>query len=187
MAARPRSVRVRRTLASPLDSLISNPKPPDPSPCSTPSIPKRSVRAILIAVAQLMLPLTALRVMHEITEEFIQAAESGDAAAVEPTQSRPLISAPDASSRSTALFEAASSGHVALVGWLLSHGADPNIPENNGITPLMDAASGGDIAVMRVLLEHGARADLRDNFGDTALVYAQNQKQHAAVELLSSS
>jgi len=56
------------------------------------------------------------------------------------------------------------------VQWLLSHGADPNIPENNGITPLMDAASGGDTAVMRVLLEHGARADLRDNFGDTALV-----------------
>ena len=87
----------------------------------------------------------------------------------------------------TALFEAASSGHVALVQWLLSHGADPNIPENNGITPLMDAASGGDTAVMRVLLEHGARADLRDNFGDTALVYARQQKQYAALELLRHS
>jgi len=51
----------------------------------------------------------------------------------------------------------------------------------------MDAASGGDTAVMRVLLEHGARADLRDNFGDTALVYARQQKQYAALELLRHS
>jgi len=70
--------------------------------------------------------------MHEITEQFIEAAEAGDAAEVE----RLLASGAEINDRDcvgcNALFEAASSGHVALVQWLLSHGADPNIPENNG-------------------------------------------------------
>ena len=55
----------------------------------------------------------------------------------------------------TRLFEAVSDEDVAEASRLLSLGADPNIPEVNGITPLMDAASGGNSEMVELLLEHG--------------------------------
>lgn len=84
----------------------------------------------------------------------------------------------------TALHEAAAHEHPRIVEHLLTVGADPNLPDINGITPLMEAASGGDVVTMKLLLEAGASPTLRDKFGSTASDYAQAQRQAAAVRLL---
>jgi ankyrin repeat protein len=60
----------------------------------------------------------------------------------------------------TALFNAVSDNCIEKAQQLLELGANPNIPENNGITPLMDAASGGAVPMIELLLRYGARWDL---------------------------
>lgn len=86
----------------------------------------------------------------------------------------------------TALFNAVSDNCIEKVQRLLELGANPNIPENNGITPLMDAASGGSVPMIELLLRYGARWDVADNFGDRAIDYARSQKKKAAVHFLES-
>ena len=51
----------------------------------------------------------------------------------------------------TQLFEGVSDNDTEKVQKLLELGANPNIPENNGITPLMDAAAGGPVQMMELL------------------------------------
>ena len=74
----------------------------------------------------------------------------------------------------TALFEAVSARNIKRAWTLLKNGADPNVPENNGITPLMEAASGGHLSMVKLLIANGARKHVQDSFGDTALDYAEN-------------
>jgi hypothetical protein len=75
----------------------------------------------------------------------------------------------------TRLSWAASDDDVEEARRLLSRGADPNIPEVNGITPLMDAASGGNTEMVEVLLAGGADIHVLDKFGDCAADYARAQ------------
>ncbi|MBS0308617.1 MAG: ankyrin repeat domain-containing protein [Proteobacteria bacterium] len=59
------------------------------------------------------------------------------------------------------------------VKYLLEHGADPNIPDMNGITPLMQIVAGDaekkGIDIMNLLLQHGAKPGLTDNEGRSAI------------------
>lgn len=84
----------------------------------------------------------------------------------------------------TRLFNAVSDEVVAEVRRLLALGADPNIPDVNGITPLMDAAHGGNLEIAILLMERGANPYLLDNFGDSALAYAQQWKHADVVRFL---
>jgi ankyrin repeat protein len=86
----------------------------------------------------------------------------------------------------TKLYNAVAYDRFKQVKALLAQGADPNIPENNGITPLMNAASRENLAMIKLLLEYGAKADLKDNFGDDAIIYAEKQNCHIAAEYLRS-
>lgn len=51
---------------------------------------------------------------------------------------------------------AATAGHVKIVILLLSHGADPNLRDQDGCTPLHAAAQNGDTEMIRSLLFNGA-------------------------------
>src|SRR5262249_47537911 len=49
-----------------------------------------------------------------------------------------------------------------IVEFLLAHGADPNIPNQNGLTPLEQASSRGKetaLALVKLLLAHGAQVN----------------------------
>jgi ankyrin repeat protein len=58
------------------------------------------------------------------------------------------------------------------VYWLTEHGADVNIPDNNGTTPLMWAAKIGSVPKVEHLLAEGASVSARNNKGETALILA---------------
>lgn len=74
----------------------------------------------------------------------------------------------------TALQLAALSGHEEVVAFLLSQGAEADIPESNDKTPLMDACHFGHVGVVRLLVRHmgGQGLENRDEDGRTALHWA---------------
>lgn len=88
----------------------------------------------------------------------------------------------------TALHEAAEAGHLAVVQWLLDHGAKPNArtlrnPGDPGsYTPLHLAVEKGHIDVARLLLQRGAKVNAKMSDGTTPLILAASSGR---IDLLS--
>ena len=80
-----------------------------------------------------------------------------------------------------ALREASMNGHLAVVEVLLAHGADVHAENDEA---LRDASAYGRLAVVEVLLAHGADVDARDRRGRTALWYASSQHDQRIMALL---
>lgn len=72
----------------------------------------------------------------------------------------------------TPLMEAASAGHVEIIGLLLSHGADVNAQSSTGNTPLMYACAGGHVCAVKALLVQGAHVEDHNENGHTPLMEA---------------
>lgn len=70
---------------------------------------------------------------------------------------------------STALINASSEGHLEIVKFLVSKGADLNIKNKYGYTALMKAANEGHLEVVKFLVKSGADVNIKDKSGDTAL------------------
>jgi ankyrin repeat protein len=60
---------------------------------------------------------------------------------------------------------------------LLRAGADPNLPDANGVTPVSAAASAGYIEMAEILLEGGADPNIPDIYGDTPLMAVLKEYQ----------
>lgn len=58
----------------------------------------------------------------------------------------------------TPLHGAIAFGHVAMVDWLLSHGADPNVLDHRQRSPLQTALDRGDAQSASLLRAHGGKA-----------------------------
>ncbi|HVP46227.1 MAG TPA: ankyrin repeat domain-containing protein [Bryobacteraceae bacterium] len=72
-----------------------------------------------------------------------------------------------------------------LVEILLSHGADPNVPEFLGGTPLHTAAMSGADSIVRMLVLHGADTGLKMKDGRTAQELAATAKHAELAEWLA--
>lgn len=57
---------------------------------------------------------------------------------------------------------ASAKGRSAMLRELLTHGADPNIEDNDGWSALLNAAKEGYVDIVLQLLEHNATIDHRD-------------------------
>uniref|UniRef100_A0A8B9V461 Uncharacterized protein n=1 Tax=Anas zonorhyncha TaxID=75864 RepID=A0A8B9V461_9AVES len=91
------------------------------------------------------------------------------------------------SSRETLLHVAAANGHLAVMEYLISRGAKPDVKDKKGRTPLHRAAEKGHGDAVKVaalkdesslverLLKSGASVDGKDERGQTALSYALSQ------------
>jgi hypothetical protein len=68
------------------------------------------------------------------------------------------------------------SSRVAIIRFLLEHGADPNDlpPDEYAATPVISAAAAHDVAVLRLLVQAGGRVDLVSRRGRTAVASAAN-------------
>jgi ankyrin repeat protein len=90
----------------------------------------------------------------------------------------------------TPLCDAVSDSHPEsypeVVQFLLEHGADPNVLQNDGRTPLRIASKSGQSEIVRLLLEHGADVNLANDSGRTALQLALENEHDKVVELLSA-
>ena len=83
----------------------------------------------------------------------------------------------------TALSQAATSGHEAVVRLLLEKGASVN-PRFITPIPLLQAAHGGHERVVRLLLEKGAKVDAKNSKGQPALLLATMNGHEAVARLL---
>jgi len=72
-------------------------------------------------------------------------------------------------SRNTPLYVASRYGFADLTESLLSHGADINLPDEEGRTPLYWASLSGHVDIARLLLSHGADVNARTKSGATPL------------------
>lgn len=81
------------------------------------------------------------------------------------------------------LFRAIASSDVAVVGELLSNGANANAinSKNESITPLMLAAKVNNVPAIKLLLDHGADSDTEDVLGRDAYEYAEKYNSKAAL------
>ena len=82
----------------------------------------------------------------------------------------------------TALHEAARSGELAIVDWLLAHGADTNAQNDSGESPISEASAMGHHEVVWRLLEKGAHVGERGSSQQASL--ALSAVRHSNVELL---
>lgn len=76
----------------------------------------------------------------------------------------------------TALSFAAGQGNKSLVRWLLKHGADPDIANDEGRTPLHIAAANAQLGIFKYLADHGADVYARDKKGWTVTHHAASRE-----------
>ena len=81
---------------------------------------------------------------------------------------------------------AVTAGSVDRASFLLSKGADPNKPDDQGETPLINAAQAHNADLLKLLLDHGAKVNARDANGMTALLEAVMQDDVPTIKLLAS-
>jgi hypothetical protein len=79
---------------------------------------------------------------------------------------------------------AAERGDVAMIRWLVEHGADVNRPNVSGFTPLHHAAESGSLPAVEALLAVGADRGAKLPSGRTPLDVARQRGHLAVVRLL---
>jgi len=73
----------------------------------------------------------------------------------------------------TPLMVAAANDKLQAVKYLLEHGADPSLQDNNGWNMLDVASKLGDVAIMEKILSYGVDIESRDKCGKMPLMLAQ--------------
>ncbi len=118
-------------------------------------------------------------------EEIFKAAAEGSLAKVQELVEKDpeLIKARDGEECSP-LHRASEAGHIDIVKYLLSRGADIDSRNNANQSPLLYAAFRGKPAIVSLLLEKGADFRALDRYGRTVLHYPVREGHKDVVEIL---
>ncbi len=110
-----------------------------------------------------------------LDDELVEAVDKGDVATVKAILNKGAN--PDAKRKkdaSSVAFQALCWTDPAMLEILLSHGANPEMTDEDGDTLLMGA--GGNLAQVKVLIAHGEKVDARNaENGRTALIGASER------------
>lgn len=138
---------------------------------------------LMSAFAIMMFP--SLQAFQAPEKEIFEAAEQGNLEKVQELVERApeLVKARDTEDE-TPLHKAAAAGHVAIVEFLLSKGADIDAWNNAHQNPLLHAAYYGKAPVVKLLLDKGANFKERDRYGRTVLHYPVRAGHRDVVEIL---
>lgn len=88
---------------------------------------------------------------------------------------------------STILHQAAMRGHLQIVSYLLTLGADIGLKNNNGDTPLLLAVREGKKDVVKLLLIKGADRASMNNNDETALKLARDLNKQELAKILDDN
>jgi ankyrin repeat protein len=83
------------------------------------------------------------------------------------------------------LIHASRTGDLDVLNELIKGDADVNLHDPKGYTPLMIAAFNGHIATAELLIENGANLNPQHENGNTALLFAVQQGNQEAIDLLT--
>ncbi|MCB1043144.1 MAG: ankyrin repeat domain-containing protein [Acidobacteria bacterium] len=75
-------------------------------------------------------------------------------------------------------------GSSELTLSLLDQGANPNLPDDQGITPLMIAALNGDLTVFEAMLDRGGTWTAKDHYGQGLLHYAAMTQETQSTDVI---
>ncbi len=81
---------------------------------------------------------------------------------------------------------AVTAGALDRASFLLSKGADPNKPDDQGETPLINAIQAQNPDLVKLLLDHGAKVNARDSNGTTPLLEAVMQDDVPTLKLIAA-
>jgi ankyrin repeat protein len=128
--------------------------------------------------------------MADAGKEIIKAAKKGDLAKLKEllATDAALVYASDTDD-STPLHCATWKGHVDVVAFLLTAGANANAHNKNdhwGTTPLHAAAHANQSAIAKLLLEHGADVNAKDMNGQIPMYHTTFHNAKAVAKLLAS-
>jgi len=84
------------------------------------------------------------------------------------------------------IHSAVSARWSEIVVFLLKHGADPNVAQQQGIRPLHQAAHAGDQEMVTLLLSHGASKTIQTEEGHTASDMAKVEGYPALAEYIEN-
>ena len=144
---------------------------------------KRRRRVFVAVTTTAVLGLTAiLRVGAE--GSLIDAAKTGDAAAVRAMLARKVDANVASADGTTALHYAVQRDDVVMVDALLKGGAKTAVPTARGVTPLYLAAVNGSAPVITRLLDAGADPNTALPDGETTLMTAARTGNADAVRVL---
>ena len=155
------------------------------------------LKQIILAFMLVMLP---IQVAWADNTELAMAVWNGDLKKVKSIMAKKKINGP---TLDTLLYGASEQGHLEVVKYLHSKGADVNVKWNDYIgaphdcclTALMIATKNGHLDIVKFLISKGARATTHFRIRDgltgtiTALDFAHNAKKNkdALVEILTEA
>ncbi|XP_033887111.1 poly [ADP-ribose] polymerase tankyrase-2-like isoform X3 [Acipenser ruthenus] len=117
--------------------------------------------------------------------QLLEAAKSGDSEVVKKLCTLQNVNCRDIEGRlSTALHFAAGYNRVAVVEYLLQHGADVHAKDKGGLVPLHNACSYGHYEVAELLVTHGAVVNVADLWKFTPLHEAAAKGKYEICKLL---
>ncbi|MGH0119707.1 UNVERIFIED_CONTAM: hypothetical protein FKN15_058660 [Acipenser sinensis] len=117
--------------------------------------------------------------------QLLEAAKSGDSEVVKKLCTLQNVNCRDIEGRlSTALHFAAGYNRVAVVEYLLQHGADVHAKDKGGLVPLHNACSYGHYEVAELLVTHGAVVNVADLWKFTPLHEATAKGKYEICKLL---
>ncbi|XP_024083143.1 tankyrase isoform X2 [Cimex lectularius] len=123
----------------------------------------------------------------DLENKLLEASKSGDLDQVQRllTSYPQIVNCRDLDGRhSTPLHFAAGYNRVAVVEYLLSHGADVHSKDKGGLVPLHNACSYGHYEVTEMLVKHGANVNVADLWKFTPLHEAAAKGKYDIVRLL---
>ncbi|MBN3304408.1 TNKS2 protein, partial [Amia calva] len=117
--------------------------------------------------------------------QLLEAAKSGDLDIVKKLCTLQNVNCRDVEGRqSTPLHFAAGYNRVAVVEFLLQHGADVHAKDKGGLVPLHNACSYGHYEVAELLVTHGAVVNVADLWKFTPLHEAAAKGKYEICKLL---
>ncbi|XP_027889222.1 poly [ADP-ribose] polymerase tankyrase-1 isoform X1 [Xiphophorus couchianus] len=121
----------------------------------------------------------------DVDYRFLEAAKAGDLDTVQQLCSPQNVNCRDLEGRhSTPLHFAAGYNRVAVVEYLLHHGADVHAKDKGGLVPLHNACSYGHYEVAELLVRHGASVNVADLWKFTPLHEAAAKGKYEICKLL---
>lgn len=146
----------------------------------------KSLKIALAAVALCAAWAPAVAQLGSDGAQFVDAVRKSDgdtAKKLIDTHGTSIVNSRDYDGH-TALIAAISNRNEDWTAFLLTNGADPNLPGKAGETPLITAARVGYDDAVGWLLEQGAKVDATNRMGETALIVAVHQRQSRILRIL---